>query len=185
MGYLEIIAVVFYFISVLLVGRENIWAWPTAIVGVSAYFLLFVQGGIFAQAGVQVIFLLQSIYGWWNWIYGKTGDSKLKPTWMSIKQRIYAVLGIVTTSGVLYLLLSGVSSYPILDASSASLSLVANWLTTKKKMESWYLWMFTNLVLITIFALTGMYLSIGIYIIFMYLDVVGIRNWKKELIVND
>jgi len=180
MGYLEIIAVVFYFISVLLVGRQNIWSWPTAIIGVSAYLILFAQAGIFAQSGVQIIFLLQAIYGWWRWNKGNKDDG-LKPTWLTNKQRILYLLGICALTTTLYYVLGDVSSYPLLDASSASLSLIANWLTAHKKYESWFLWAFTNIVLITIFALTGMYLSIAIYIIFLYLDYIGYKNWRKDL----
>jgi nicotinamide mononucleotide transporter len=41
MDYYEIFAVVFGLVSVLLTVRENIWCWPTGIVSVSLYVVVF------------------------------------------------------------------------------------------------------------------------------------------------
>ena len=176
---MEIVAIIFYFISVYLTTKQNIWCWATGIVGVSLYLILFLQIGIIAQAVVQGIFIIQSIYGWWNWKQGK--KESLKPSWLSNKNRLFSGVILITIIGILYLALSNVNTtLPLLDAIASSCSLIANWLTTKKKIDSWYIWIFTNIVLISIFIMSKMYLSICLYIIFIGFDIKGIKDWRKN-----
>src|SRR5688500_19924158 len=67
---LELVAVVFGIVSVYLSSRQNIWSWPTAIVNVSLYTVLFFREGLYSDTGLQVVYLVLSIYGWYQWLYG-------------------------------------------------------------------------------------------------------------------
>ena len=67
---LEVSAVVFGIISVYLSTRENIWSWPTAIVNVSLYSLVFYEAKLYADMGLQVVYLVLSVYGWYVWRFG-------------------------------------------------------------------------------------------------------------------
>src|SRR5215470_4455497 len=67
---LEFIAVVFGIVSVLLSVRQNIWSWPTALVNVSLFFVLFYKSGLYSDMGLQVVYFILSIYGWYEWLFG-------------------------------------------------------------------------------------------------------------------
>ena len=56
--------------SVYLSARENIWSWPTAIVNVGLYIIVFRRTGLYSDMGLQVVYLVLSIYGWYEWLYG-------------------------------------------------------------------------------------------------------------------
>ena len=77
MSTLEIIAVLFTLGCVALTARQNIWCWPVGIVGVIAFFLVFLEQKLYAETTLQVIFLLQSLYGWYNWVRLQGLTSKL------------------------------------------------------------------------------------------------------------
>ena len=55
--------------------RRMVWAWPIGIVGNALLFTVFLGGvfhtpqnlDLYGQAGRQVMFMIVSFYGWWNW----------------------------------------------------------------------------------------------------------------------
>src|SRR4051794_24780791 len=57
---------------------ENIWSWPTAIIGVALYIVVFYQAKLYADMGLQVIYIVISIYGWWEWLHGGEGEGELR-----------------------------------------------------------------------------------------------------------
>jgi len=70
MNTLELIAAIVGAISVWLSVRQNIWSWPTAIVNVVLYALVFYEAKLYADMGLQVIYAVLSVYGWYEWLYG-------------------------------------------------------------------------------------------------------------------
>jgi nicotinamide mononucleotide transporter len=67
MSPIEVLAVVATLLSVWLSVRRNILTWPTGIVGVSAYFVVFLRARLYADMALQVLFFVQCSYGWWAW----------------------------------------------------------------------------------------------------------------------
>src|SRR5947199_10478657 len=67
---LEFVAVVVGIISKLLSVRQNIWSWPTALVNVALFFALFYKSGLYSDMGLQVVYFILSLYGWYEWLYG-------------------------------------------------------------------------------------------------------------------
>src|SRR5215510_11892228 len=56
-------------VSVYLSARENIWTWPTAILNVALYLFIFYESGLYSDMGLQVVYLVLSIYGWYSWLH--------------------------------------------------------------------------------------------------------------------
>ena len=80
---LEAVAALFGFVSVFLSTRQNIWSWPTAIVNVALYTIVFYQGRLYGQMGLQPIYLGLSVYGWYQWLHGGEQHSKLRVSRLS------------------------------------------------------------------------------------------------------
>ena len=80
MSPLELLAAVTGAISVWLSVRQNIWSWPTAIVNVVLYAVVFWDAKLYADMGLQVIYAALSIYGWYEWLYGGEGRTELHVT---------------------------------------------------------------------------------------------------------
>ena len=74
---LELVAVIFGIVSVSLSVREHIGSWPTAIVNVSLYFVLFYRSGLYSDMGLQAIYFGLSVYGWYEWLFGGSGRTAL------------------------------------------------------------------------------------------------------------
>ena len=74
---LELLAALLGAISVYLSVRQNIWSWPTAVVNVVVYAVVFYQAKRYADMGLQVISAALSIYGWYEWLYGGENRTEL------------------------------------------------------------------------------------------------------------
>jgi nicotinamide mononucleotide transporter len=64
LGWTEVAGFVTGGISVWLTVRENLWLWPIGIANNIVFFVLFWHGRLFADAGLQTVYLILSIYGW-------------------------------------------------------------------------------------------------------------------------
>jgi hypothetical protein len=101
---LETVAALFGIISVYLSVRQNIWSWPTAIVNVGLYTFVFYQSRLYADMGLQVVYVVISFYGWYQWLYGGQGHTELKVSVTPRKLGIaLAGLGIVSRRSFLEL----------------------------------------------------------------------------------
>ncbi|HYK41839.1 MAG TPA: nicotinamide mononucleotide transporter family protein, partial [Thermoanaerobaculia bacterium] len=103
---LETFAALFGAVSVYLSVRENVWSWPTAIVNVTLYILVFLRAKLYADMALQVVYIVISVYGWNQWLHGGAGRSTLPVT--RITRRMAAALfGIGAVSVVVLATLLG------------------------------------------------------------------------------
>src|SRR6185437_6786848 len=183
---LELVAVVFGIVSVFLSVRENIWSWPTALVNVALYFALFFRSGLYSDMGLQVVYFALSVYGWYEWLYGGAGRTTLRVT--RVPGRVWAIcagIGVVlwATLGKLTSHLPGVA-LPYVDAATTTVSLIAQWMMTRKLLENWTLWIIVDVVYVGMFIFKGLYLTAGNYAIYLVLAVMGHIAWKRSLIAT-
>lgn len=185
MSPIEIVAVIFSLACVILAMRKHILNWPAGLVGVIAYFVLFYQIKLYADMGLQVIFFAQGIYGWINWVRSREGQDKVAVpiAHLSFKGRLLyssGMLGVI--AGVTVALTQFTDAVqPLWDTSAAVTSLTANWLMARRVVESWILWIVADLLYIGLFINRELYLSGGIYLIFLILASLGLVRWLPSL----
>lgn len=182
MNTLEIAAVAFGIISVYLSVRQNIWSWPTAIVNVLLYVLVFRDAKLYADMGLQVVYFALSIYGWYEWLHGGENRTELRVT------RATARMGVVlTTIGIAVVALLGTAlsrqtdaALPFVDSATTSTSLIAQWMMTRKVLENWAVWMAVDVVYVGMFVFKKLYLTAGLYAVFFVLATLGYAEWKRS-----
>ena len=183
---LELVAVVFGIVSVYLSSRQNILSWPTAIVNVSLFTVLFYRAGLYSDTGLQVVFLILSIYGWYQWLFGGAGHTTLPVTRTSRRTWIVLIgLGIV----VWFLLWTVTSRLPgtslaRLDAATTTISLIAQWMMTRKLLENWLLWVGVDVVYIGMFIYKGLYLTAFNYGVYLVIAAFAYFAWKRSMREN-
>ncbi|MFC4150290.1 nicotinamide riboside transporter PnuC [Micromonospora mangrovi] len=170
-------------VNVWLVARQHIANWPIGIANVLLLMLLFWTAGLYADAGLQVVYVVLGAYGWWHWLFG--GERRSRLTVARTGRREWwgqAVAGVLLTA-VLWVLLDRLtdSTVPLADAVTTALSLLATYGQTRKLVESWWLWIVADLIYIPLYAYKGLWLTGGLYLIFLALCVVGLRAWRADL----
>jgi nicotinamide mononucleotide transporter len=182
MSTIEIIAVVFSLLCLALSVRRNVLNWPAGIVGVCAYAILFYREKLYADLVLQGFFFVQGIYGWTMWKKSKQQDADILISTLPIHERLMHVLAIVVITGswAFALMKFTDASLPFVDAFAAATSFTANWLMARRKIESWILWITADVVYIGLFGYKELYLSSGIYIVFLIMAVAGLLEWRRK-----
>jgi len=180
---LEGTAVIFGLVSVWLSTQENIWSWPTAIINVGLYTLLFFREKLYADAGLQVIYLALSIYGWYEWKFG--GENRTELHVSRLTPRLAVTLGAIGVVGSAalgtFLHRTTDAALPYLDATLSVFSLVAQWMMTRKILENWAIWIALDVVYVWMFVfLKHLNFTAFQYGVFLVLAVLGLRDWKRS-----
>ena len=185
MSGLELAAALTGAISVWLSVRQNIWSWPTAIVNVVLYTVVFWDAKLYADMGLQVIYTVLSLYGWYQWLYGGAGRTELRVT--RTPPRVAAILTLIAAAGsaLLGTLLRQTTdaALPFMDSFLSSTSLVAQWMMTKKLLENWLVWIAVDVLYVGMFLFKGLYLTAGLYAVFLGLAVRGYLDWRRSMLV--
>ena len=179
---IEVVAVIFGIVSVYLSVKENIWSWPTALVNVSLYFLIFRDAKLYADMGLQVFYAAISVYGWYHWLFGGENRTVLKvsrtPRVLAITLPILAVAGTVTLGTLLHRHTD--AAVPYVDSGLTVCSLIAQWMMSRKYLENWALWVTLDVVYIGVFIYRGLYLTSFLYAGFLVLASMGWIEWRRS-----
>ena len=179
----EAVGVVFGIISVWLTTRENIWCWPTGLVNVGLFIIVFYQARLYADMGLQVIYVILCLYGWYEWLYGGKGHGPLSVSRTPAKARI-----VMTVIGTAFAFVLGTilhrttnADLPFVDSSLTSFSLVAQWMQTRKWFENWIVWIAVDVIYIGMYIYKHLYLTAGLDAVFLILATIGFDSWRKSL----
>jgi nicotinamide mononucleotide transporter len=181
-NWFEITAVAFGLTAVWLQTREHIWNWPLAIVNVSMFFVIFWQSKLYADSVLQLYYLATSLYGWWAWLRGGTNHAELRVT--RATPRLWAVLiAIILVAGLglgTFLDRTTDSPVPYLDSMLTTMSLVAQWMITRKILENWIVWIVANIVYVPLLIARDLPYTAIQYAVFLILAVLGYNAWKRS-----
>ncbi len=140
---LELVAVVLTLLAVYLTVRQIIWCWPLAMVSVTLYAAVFYDARLYADMGLQSLYLGLAAYGWWAWSHGGEDHGELEVSLTSRRTRVVLVL-VATLGGILLgqtLTHFSNASLPFMDSMLTSFSIAAQWMQTQKLLESWLAWL--------------------------------------------
>lgn len=183
MSPLEIIAAAVGAWSVWLSVRQNILSWPTGIVNVVLYTIVFYEAKLYADMGLQVIYAVLSIYGWYQWLYGGEGHTTLHVSRVSrtlaIRLAFIAATGAILLGSLLHRTTD--AALPFMDSALTSASLVAQWMMTKKLLENWAVWISVDVLYVGMFIYKGLYVTAVLYAVFLCLAVKGWIDWRDSM----
>ncbi|MFE2757025.1 nicotinamide riboside transporter PnuC [Actinosynnema sp. NPDC059335] len=170
-------------LCVWLVARQNPWNWPIGILNNLAFLVLFATSGLYADSGLQVVYVALALYGWWAWLRGGAQHTPL-PVGRTTRAQWWWLLaaGVAGTLVLVWVLTAfSNSTVPWADSATTVLSLLATWGQTRKKVECWWLWIAADVIYVPLYAYKDLWLTAILYVGFLALCVLGLRNWTKAL----
>ena len=167
-------------VDVWLLVRQHILNWPLGILNVLLLMVVFWSAGLYADASLQIVYVVLGLYGWWAWRRGGERDGELvvrsttRAEWLAL-----AGAGVVLTGGLWLFLdrLTG-STVPLADAVTTALSLLATYGQTRKLVENWWLWIAADLIYIPLYGYKDLWLTAILYVAFLILCILGLRAWR-------
>lgn len=184
LSYFELFGSIFNLVSIFQSTKAKWVNWINSIVGQIFFFFLFWNTHLFANAILQIYFTYVCIVGMIYWKKTDKDDGKgLK--WLTNKKRI--IWSILTTVSIflIYFVTKQVipndklSANLFLDITVTVLSVVGVYLLSMKYIDSWLIWMITDIICVFLFGFTGIYLVMLEYIVITGLAVYGLINWIK------
>ena len=167
-------------VNVALLVRQHILNWPLGILNVLLLMVVFWSAGLYADASLQIVYVVLGLYGWWAWLYGGERHSRLVVRSTTAREWLaLAVAGVLLTAGLWLFLdrLTG-STVPFFDAVTTALSLLATYGQTRKLIENWWLWIAADLIYIPLYGYKDLWLTAILYVVFLALCVAGLRAWR-------
>lgn len=179
---LEAVAFVTGAACVWLTVEENIWNWPLGIANSGFFLFLFLEKRLFADGTLQILYIVLGFLGWYWWLRGGKNQSVLMINRVSRVQAIVLlVIGAAATTGMSLYLQGVKDAAPFLDALTTTLSLIAQFMLTRKHLENWFVWMTADLVYIGLYASRKLYLTSALYAIFFAMCVAGYLQWRRSM----
>lgn len=182
-SWAELLGFVTGLACVWLVVRQHIANWPVGILNVALLMVAFVAAGLYADAGLQIVYVVLGFYGWWEWHAHGAARDRLPVRAATRREWWWLAFGGVAATVVLYVLLRTVlpSTVPFADAATTALSLVATYGQCRKLVESWWFWIAADIIYLPLYAYKQLYLTTVLYAVFLGLSVIGLRSWLVDL----
>jgi nicotinamide mononucleotide transporter len=180
--YIEILGVCFSLLYLVLEIKQRKALWVVGFISSAFYVYIFFQAKFYADMGLNVYYLLASIYGWMVWSRKRAAAPRERATARLTLPVALALLGV---SGVLFAGMSFVlknhtdSPVPLGDALTTALSIVATWMLAHKIIEQWWVWLFVNVFSATLYVCRGLYPTAFLFCCYAVASVIGYYSWKK------
>ena len=178
---LDFLGALFSFTSTYFFAREKVLAWPFGLMAASINLSLYLQKGIYADSCLEGFYIVLYIYGWYQWLYGNHNGSSLTISQTSPSLALRLILIGVVINVVLYYSLSHLtnSTVPFIDATTTVVCLIAQWMTGKKYIESWFLWLASDAMYLWLYWYKGIPFHVALMVIYFGMGFYGFYNWYK------
>lgn len=181
MLYLEYLGMLAGLICVYLATQQNIWNFVFTIISSLSFAIVFFNSQLYGFASLQLYFIAISIYGWMYWSPTQEGNRKI--TQLPYTTFYTLVLGVALVGMALGYSIHQYThtSIAYLDGFCTAISIVAQFLLSRKVLQNWILWLITDSVSIPIYTYKKLYPTAFLYLIFLYLALQGYRQWKRQI----
>ena len=184
MSPLELFAALVGAISVWLSVRQKIWSWPTAIVNVVLYAIVFYEAKLYADMGLQVVYCgpvdlrLVRVAVRRRGAHGAARLAHRRAARRAARADRRRRLGAPRRGRFTA---PPTRRSPSWTPFLSSTSLVAQWMMTKKLLENWLVWIGVDVLYVGMFIFKGLYLTAGLYAVFLALAVKGYIDWRRSM----
>ncbi len=183
MNIVEWLAMAFGIACVILTICQSIWCWPAGLVQVLLFIFVFLEARLYSDVVLHVIYVILQIYGWHAWLRGGDANEPLRVSHLAPRALLaWLAVGVIGTLTVGTLMRRFTNAdFAYWDASILALSLIAQWLLTRKVLESWIFWITVDVLAVGLYAVKGLYPTAALYGVFLALAVIGLVQWKRSL----
>jgi len=183
MNAIEIFGLISGTLAIVLLIKQNIWTWPIGIAYTVASIYIFLNARLYADLVLHLFFLVMNFYGWYYWLKGGARAGSELIVSNESKKRLIILLAFcaitIFISGSLFSTYTD-ADLPYWDNTTSVLSLLAIWLQSRKKIESWVLWLIVDILAAGIYFYKGIYLYSVLYTLYIGMAFMGYAAWQKS-----
>jgi nicotinamide mononucleotide transporter len=188
---LEYIAVFFGIASVWYSRKENILVYPVGLANTIPYVFISINGSLFGEASVNFYYTVMSIYGWILWAKkNKQQEHIVNITWSNKKEWMQELIFFASFYIVIFCALTYLKkdfspgAIPWADAFASATAFTGMWLMARKKVESWYWWIATNIASIPLYFVKHYVFTSVYYLVLLIFAFWGLAEWVRRSKIN-
>ena len=178
---MEITAVVFAIIYLLLAVKQDVRCWYAAIFSSFLYFFIMMSANLYMEAYLQIFYIIMAIYGWFQWNKISENKSKIIVRTWSIKQHLIVISSVISLAYISGSLLNiyTEAALPFIDALTTWGAIIATYMVAKKLLENWIYWFVIDSISVLLFMSRGLYLTSVLFFVYLIIIYFGYKSWTK------
>ena len=182
---LEIIAVVFGFLSVWFSKQNKIWVFPTGMISTSIFVYLLLKWGLLGDMMINGYYFIMSVYGWYVWTR-KIDDTQFTPiSKINLREKKISITIFFATLLFVFVIYKTFDKWSdwvaYVDTITTAIFFVGMWLMAKRKIENWIFWIIGDIISVPLYLYKGFTFTSFQYLGFTFIAIFGYLAWKKNL----
>ena len=178
---IEIAAFALGLCNITLLIRRSIWNYPFGIAMVSLYFYIFYGARLYSDMLLQIFFFAAQAYGWYYWLNRRDEEGLVIVSRLSLAAGLAYTGAAFVGIGLVGTLMGRYTnaSFPYWDASVAVLSVIAQIMLARRRLENWLVWVLVDALAISLYWSKGLYPTAALYSVFFILAAMGYFTWRR------
>jgi nicotinamide mononucleotide transporter len=179
---LELTAVVFAILYLLLAVKENILCWAAAIISTLIFLFIFWEVKLYMESGLQIYYLGMAVFGWYQWRQVDGAANTLQVSTWSVRHHCMALASIAALTFLSgYLLNSGTDAQlPFLDSFTTWSSVITTFMVARKILENWIYWLVIDSVSIFLYLDRELYFTALLFAVYIVIIFFGWFSWLRS-----
>lgn len=182
---LEIVAVIFGFLSVWYSKQNKIWVFPTGMISTSIFVYLLLKWGLLGDMMINGYYFIMSVYGWYIWTR-KVDETHVTPiSRTTSKEKLISIGIFIATMIFVYIIYKSFDKWTswvaYVDTVTTAIFFVGMWLMAKRKIENWIYWIIGDIISVPLYFYKGFTFTSLQYLGFTFIAIFGYLAWKKHL----
>jgi nicotinamide mononucleotide transporter len=182
---LEIIAVIFGFLSVWFSKQNKIWVFPTGIISTLIFVYLLLKWELLGDMMINGYYFIMSIYGWYIWTRKVDATHVTPISKTTAKEKKIAVILFIAALLFVFIVYKSFDKWTswvaYVDTITTAIFFVGMWLMAKRKIENWLFWIVGDLISVPLYLYKGFTFTSFQYFGFTFIAIFGYLAWKKNL----
>ncbi len=185
-------------LCVWLLIRENVLTFPIGLFYAVVTVVVMARNQLYADVLLNVYYVLMNAYGWYFWTYGLKEPAEAvrqkhppRITWMPAPYRWPVAATILAGSGAMgwYFASYTDAALPYPDSFTTVTSFVAMWMSARKYLESWGLWLIVNILTVVLYLYKAaddsqLYLYAVLYGVYIVMAFQGWFSWRRRMLAD-
>ena len=186
MQWLEFIGLVSGLLCVWLLIKENIWTFPIGLVYAVVSVIVMAGSNLYADTLLNVYYVVMNGYGWYYWSYSgaRSSDDNLIVTNVPLRIGVgLTALVVVGTFAMGWFLDTRTDAdLAYWDSLTTVMSFAAMWMTARKYIENWIVWLVVDVVATVMYVVKGLDFYAILYGVYLGMAVWGFLAWRRSLL---
>ncbi|HBR52863.1 MAG TPA: nicotinamide mononucleotide transporter [Flavobacteriaceae bacterium] len=182
---LEIVAIIFGFLSVWFSKENKIWVFPTGMISTAIFVYLLFKWTLLGDMMINGYYFIMSVYGWYVWTRKVDATHVTPISRMNAAEKKYGLLIFVATLLFVFVIYQAFDKWnhwtAYVDTVTTAIFFVGMWLMAKRKIENWIFWIVGDVISVPLYFYKGFTFTSFQYLVFTIIAIFGYLAWKKYL----